>query len=381
MARSGKRSPSETHSLSNDVVRIFFGPWPIRPVLSLIVFFVAYMFAQNVFADVNPDNFVNRLPRPLPSALLIAGATSAVLYVSEVVLRRTRGGNRPTRGVYLIVMTVAGLVLGMATFIQSPMFDPSNPDFQGVLYYLIRGVLLVTLLHAVAGVNDARLQANVRIAERALEEVNEQRRAVIDAEERARESIARFLHDHVQTGLVSISLLLRPIVERTPEPEKAQLGSIIEALEDMRTIEVRAASRRLSPDIAATGLRTALVELLEGYGGSLDGEVSIADELSAWARPDPDAAQQHLAVYRVVEQAVLNSAIHGRARRVWISIDDGGDTIDVQVLDDGVGLPPGGHTPGSGSTIISAWVSSFGGQWRLDPRASAGAWFRATFPK
>lgn len=370
---------TSSESLSRQVLQVIFGPWPIRPTLSLAVLFIGNVYARNVVIDVNPSNFTDRYPSAFPFALVVAISCGAVLWVGRLVESRVTGG-RPSRSIYLLTMALTGIVYGVVTFAARPSFDVSDPDFRGILFYLLRGLIIIMFIHAIAGVNDARLRAQIARAEDALRELREQRQVVVDAEERARTSVARFLHDHVQAGLVAISLQLRAITNHVPEGTRGELGSIVEALEDVRSIDVRAASRRLSPDIATTGLPDAMMELLSGYADSIAVDLSVAESVRSRILSGEVDDRTALAVYRVVEQAMLNAAVHGRAQRVLVTLTLRDDRLNLRVEDDGLGLPADGVTPGTGSRIISAWVAMLDGSWSLAPGPNGGTVMAAAFP-
>lgn len=371
--------PTSSKSLSRQVLQVIVGPWPIRPILSLVVLFIANLYARNVFIDINPSNFTNRYPSALPFAFTVAVTVGAVLWVGRTIESRVTGG-RPSRLAYLLTMVVAGMVFGVMTFVARPSFDVSDPDFRGILFYLLRSLIMIMFIHTIAGVNDARLRAQITRAEDAVRELREQRHVVVDAEERARTSVARFLHDRVQAGLVAISLHLRAISERVPEPTRGELGSIVEALEDVRSIDVRAASRRLSPDIATTGLPDAIMELLSGYSDSMAVDLSVEESVRSHIVSGEVDDRMALAVYRVVEQAMLNAAVHGRAQRVLVTLTLRDGQLSLHVEDDGLGLPADGGTPGSGSRIMSAWVAMLDGSWSLAPGPNGGTVLAAAIP-
>ncbi len=371
------RQAFDGQRLRRDIARIVLGPWPLRPWLTFIVVFLMYVYAHNAALDTFREP-VREIVVALPLAALVGGSTAAIVFLGRRVERWSKGTS--PRAVYLVTMLTAGAVLGLASHLARGLESPLNLDWRGWLFIVVRGLIGVFTIHAVAGVSEARLRAEVRRTEQALESLAEQRRVIVDAEERARGSVARFLHDNVQAGLVAISLQLRGIRERAPSPMDSQLGSIIEALEEMRAVDVRSASRRLSPDFASIGLRQALDESLATYAGSMNAEVRIDDALREWSHPTRHGHRQSLAAYRIIEQAVLNAAVHGHARNVWIDISRDGDTVTVSVADDGAGIQTQSPRRGRGLTIVDAWADIVQGAWTLRSRLPQGTVLEVTFP-
>jgi signal transduction histidine kinase len=86
------------------------------------------------------------------------------------------------------------------------------------------------------------------------------------------------------------------------------------------------------------------------------------------------------AIYRVVEQALLNAASHGPASRVDVSLTvPSSGTVTLTVSDDGRGLPRGEVVRGLGTAIMDAWCAVAGGEWAWRPTPAGGVQVAATF--
>jgi len=149
------------------------------------------------------------------------------------------------------------------------------------------------------------------------------------ADERSR--LARELHDTVAQSLVALVLRL----ERSEEPR----GDLLEA---------RALARQALEDArrAIWGLRPALLEMLP-FDEALAREVErVADEGSLSSRVTvvgqsrPLAPQQEMALFRIAQEALSNTARHAVARRVRISLAYQDDGVRLIVEDDGRGFDP-----------------------------------------
>ena len=359
-------------ALARDIARVVLGPWPLRPVLIFVVLFVINFYGLNYTLDLSRETLRESWVRSVPISLVIACTGSAVVLIGRrIAVSRTP--QSPTRAQYLLTLIAAGVATGVVSYLVRLAFDVAETEWRSWSFYVVRGVVSMFAVHTIAGVSDSRLVAQVRRAELALQEVSRQRQVIIESEERARGSVARFLHDNVQTGLVAISLQVRTIASRAPAPLDSELGSIVEALEEMRAIDVRAASRRLSPDLDSVGLEHALWEFLEPLRRSMDFAVEIDPQLTEWSNPTGGRHRQSLAAYRIIEQAVLNAATHGQAANVRIAIDRLGDQILLRVQDDGRGLSEEAVVPGTGLRIMSAWAETIDGEWMLEPATPRGA--------
>ena len=213
---------------------------------------------------------------------------------------------------------------------------------------------------AIFGIVGDRVARQRDRAERALEQVERQREQILVADEQARRDVADYLHDSVQADLVVLAMQLEALAGRMPSTYAEQVRSVIEELENVRLLDVRAASRRLSPDIATLGLIGALDETAQGYAHTMTVTVECPDPLPQ------GAGDEHLAVSRIVEQALLNAAVHGKATNCRVTVRVvSPSAIGVTIVNDGAPLLEG-REPGAGMAVIDAWVERCGGTWSLN---------------
>ena len=84
-------------------------------------------------------------------------------------------------------------------------------------------------------------------------------------------------------------------------------------------------------------------------------------------------ADTKLGVFRIVEQSILNSLVHGPAKRVQISVKaDHGRLAEIIIADDGPGVATEKSSPGVGTTIIDSWVSILSGVKEVDSAPGHG---------
>jgi two-component system sensor kinase FixL len=132
----------------------------------------------------------------------------------------------------------------------------------------------------------------------------------------------------------------------------------------------RTFARGLLPvEMEAEGLMDSFQELAE----TIRRQFKIHCEFSCEAPvllQDPTAS---LHLYRMAQEAVTNAIKHGRAKQVIIRLTARAGAIDLEITDDGSGLPPG-PLPGSGLglRIMAHRAVMIGGEFKLERRAAGG---------
>ena len=346
------------------------GPWPIRPGLLTGVAFLYYLTyragQQGRVLLFDPTSIIETIIPGLLGALAMYGVGSL-----GRAWQRRRGLGWISYLATLGCMTALGIAFRAGVISGTP----DLPLGGNVAAYL-RFLFTFVLTSAVAGVIVSRLEQQVSATQEALRIAREQQVQLIAADEEARRQVSLLLHDRVQAGLLTTCLELRGLGPSLPADERAVLDGLIERLEAMRVLDVRQAARVLSPNLEDVDLQTALEDLASQYEAVFTTEVSIdaavERELSdRW----PFTA---LAIYRIVDQGLINVAAHADAQHVTVRIDRTSDGFAVIVQDDGHG-PVGDPQPGLGSTLITTWVRAADGEWSLLPRASSpGATLTAT---
>jgi len=213
--------------------------------------------------------------------------------------------------------------------------------------------------------SESGLSKEVELARAELGIVRQNQRLILDREESARRELAGFLHDRVQAGLLVVGLQLRRIAESSSPRDSDALLSVVQRIEAIRQEEVRDVARRLSPPIREVGLHAVLRQLSKTWAAAMEVTVRLDAEVQR-SIVDSGNSDLELAIYRIVEQALLNAAGHGQARGVLVEVtcDVPGEVV-VRVADDGVGLDEQAIRPGSGLAVISVWTGLMGGAWSL----------------
>ena len=194
------------------------------------------------------------------------------------------------------------------------------------------------------------------------EELLASRAALVSAREEERRRLRRDLHDGLGSALTGVILKLQAAGPRwLEEPEAAA------AL----TAEAEDGARGALTDIRRLvyGLRPPALDEL-GLTGALQHEAerlstALGVVIRFQAPPDLQAlpAAVEVAAYRVVMEALNNVGRHAAASScgVRLQVDE---ALEVEVRDDGIGLPDG-HRPGVGLTSIRERAEELGGSWTV----------------
>ena len=367
------------------VRRFVFGPWPVHPGvlwtipgLLLSAGTLRVVGLQPVVPTVIP--LAERLAVILGLGILAPGLVVVPLIIYTRVRRRFV--QHPVRSPeYLLSLAGAaaiGALVITATYPLLPLLAQVLGDPRFVDTF-VRAFVPLWLVNAVIGTAFARIQRESDAAQAALQTTVAQRRLLLESEERVRGQVAAYLHDRVQTDLVSIGLRMRSAMSLAPEQMASEIEAGLVELERVRADEVRRASRQLSPHLARITLETALRELAEAYRPGMHVTFAISDAAATRLRASDDISRA-TGIYRICEQGLLNAAVHGHATECAIQVRlDGRDEFVLEIQDNGVGLPPSPGEPGMGSTLISAWTETLGGHWTLES-ATVGATLTAVIP-
>ena len=204
------------------------------------------------------------------------------------------------------------------------------------------------------------------------------RAGLVTAREEERRRLRRDLHDGIGPTLAGLTLGLD-----TARRHAAGQAALLDLLDKLKTETQRAVAdvRRI-----VYGLRPPALDQL-GLAGSLREEVgrlkSEAPELTVTLDASDDGladlpAAVEVACYRIVTEALTNVTRHAKATRCWVRIRFDG-YLDVEVRDDGVGLPEGWRT-GVGIASMRERVTELGGDLVIEPSLPHGTRIAARLP-
>ena len=248
--------------------------------------------------------------------------------------------------------------------------------------------------HAIAFVTDVteRQRAAAALRERTVE--LEQRTAQLRqmasdltlAEQRAREQLAKTLHDGLQQMLALAAISLEQQMARDSQ-QGPPPGPLVEAKGQLE--EAIAAARSLSvelfpPVLQSSGLPAALRWLADWtrnkYGLKVD--VSV-DPLASSTRKDVRTL-----IFESVRELLFNAVKHAHVDRVTVELArEPGDMLSITVADQGIGFDPGGLVDGAkagqvgwGLFSIRERLTLLGGRFDIESAPGRGTCFRLIAP-
>jgi len=225
--------------------------------------------------------------------------------------------------------------------------------------------------------DDIALQAGVAAhAVRLTADLQRSRERLITAREEERRRLRRDLHDGLGPQLASLTLTLaaaRELLRHDVDAADRLLQELAihtqAAIADIRRVvyDLR------PPALDDLGLVLALREQAAHYTqAGLQITIAAPDQLP----PLPAAVE--VAAYRIVQEALTNVVRHAQARTCTVGLTLG-DAPDVELRDDGVGLPPGGRA-GVGLPSMRERTTELGGTCRIESVPGRGTCIRAQLP-
>jgi signal transduction histidine kinase len=217
------------------------------------------------------------------------------------------------------------------------------------------------------GPDERALQAaRLRAAERG-------RVAAVGSAETERRRIERDLHDGAQQRLVSLAMDLGTTREHFDDEDKDEIRArVVHAHEEAKAAlqEIRDLVRGIHPVILEDrGLDAALSAVVARA------PIPVSLEVDVDPRPSPEVES---AAYFVVSESLTNVARHSGATNAAVSLTRAGDTLLVEVRDNG----HGGADTGTGTGIVGLRerAASLGGSIHVDSPTGGPTILRAVLP-
>jgi signal transduction histidine kinase len=241
---------------------------------------------------------------------------------------------------------------------------------------------------------DLARQAEVAVhAVRLTSDLQRSRERLVTTREEERRRLRRDLHDGLGPTLASFALKLdaaRKLVRSKPGDTEVLLSRLKDQTQETVS-DVRRLVYGLRPpaldDLGLVGAIRQQAEIhgfvaCEGFSGDARGE----DEPVFFSIEAPEGlpslpAAVEVAAYRTVQEALTNVARHAHATscRVRISVDRARSVLELEVTDDGVGMPEG-RRAGVGLSSMRERAEELGGTCDVDPNPHGGTRVLARVP-
>jgi signal transduction histidine kinase len=225
--------------------------------------------------------------------------------------------------------------------------------------------------------DDIALQAGVAAhAVRLTADLQGSRERLVTAREEERRRLRRDLHDGLGPQLASLTLT----IAATRELLRHDVDAADKLLQELSTHTQAAIAdiRRVVYDLRPPalddfGLVLALREQATNYS-----QAGLQITIAAPEHLPPLPAAVEVAAYRIVQEALTNVVRHAQARNCAVCLTLG-DALDVEIKDDGVGLPLGGRA-GVGLTSMRERTAELGGTCQIASVPGQGTCVRARLP-
>ncbi|GAA1129996.1 sensor histidine kinase [Microbacterium natoriense] len=277
-------------------------------------------------------------------------------------------------------------ILILAVVIAAPVLHHGTTSYANVIGPLVGGVFALGISRGYLElVRDARerrrlisslVQAHEEMAALQDELARTQRESGASAE---RTRVSRDIHDTVAQSMASIGMLARTGTEQDADPDR-----VLEQIAALAA-EGLADARRIVNDLMPAELeQAALGDALGRMLRRLSDETGIAATLQADDLPAL-GLDAEVALLRTAQSALANVRTHSGASRVVVTLADAGDTVRLDIVDDGRGfdsarLDAPGPDGGYGLRAMRARLRELGGGLDVESAPGDGTALSAHVP-
>jgi len=156
--------------------------------------------------------------------------------------------------------------------------------------------------------------------------------------ERERSRIGYDLHDGLGQELTGISLGLEVLAQTLVSEQSTHLQTVRNLREKTQDSisETRRIARSLSPGFAS---ELRILEALESLASEVNQNSGVKCHVQCPNENDIQGADVKVHLYRIAQEAINNALRHGHPKTIELRYGHDGDTIYLEVLDDGIGIP------------------------------------------
>ncbi|MGH3205659.1 MAG: GAF domain-containing sensor histidine kinase [Streptosporangiaceae bacterium] len=224
------------------------------------------------------------------------------------------------------------------------------------------------------GIENARLHRMLAQREAAMERFAER---IVLAQETERRRLAGEIHDGISQRVVSLSFHLSAAADALAAKPDVAAHEIAEAqsLAEAALDETR---------FAIAGLHPPVLDDL-GLAASLESLAASVPQLKVHVEASPCELPAHVAtsVYRIAQEALQNVVKHAGATKARLRLQAHGDTITLEVADDGQGFPSEASnttSTGYGLPGMRERAELLGGTLEVKSYPGQGTLLRLRFP-
>lgn len=357
----------------------FIGPYPYNPYL-IFLFFFALFFSRLTPLITDQPRGVARWVAALV-VLLLSIFPSSFFALFAYSIQRYRRWSSTNLALYIFeVALVQSSLFICAPIMSRILINLYNFKFQvaatltpgffiGTLFLIL---MSLGLMHRV----ERAIATRLLHAEELVAKLEIDRAELVKADEAIREQASQFLHNRVQSDLMVVGIELKTIAGQSSAEISEKIDHAILRLEKTRASDLKNLIQILTPNLESGTLSSALEILLEQNQSNVGVSLKIDTETETLD------SSLLLGIFRIVEQAILNSLVHGPAKRVQVTVStNAAGVTELIVSDDGPGVRIEGVSAGIGTAIIDSWVGILNGSKEIDSAPGHGYQIGVTFPK
>ena len=209
-----------------------------------------------------------------------------------------------------------------------------------------------------------------------------ERRAGVLAE---RQRLAHELHDTLAQGFIGIIMRLETAVSHLTPGEQQAIGELEKAVSEARhnLTQVRRVVQNLRP---ASLEKASLPEALEATVAKWQAASGVTAKTVVTGTMQPLSNEQQHVLLRAVQEALANVRKHAQATIVQVTLSYIGDTVLLDVQDDGIGMQKRAVGPddqwqgGYGLTAMRERVTHEGGTLEIESEPEDGVTVTVSLP-
>lgn len=205
--------------------------------------------------------------------------------------------------------------------------------------------------------------------------------AVLRGQEQERKRLGAELHDGIGQILSAIALQVSQIREEKSVSDSEVLSDQLKKLNlnlQSAIREVRGISHDLMPEVLESfGLKEAVKQVCNSLQDRAGLQVKF-DHVDLEPRYNPLVEMN---LYRIAQELMNNIHKHSKCTRVFVSLMDHGDTLNLTVEDDGGGFDKNQDANGIGLKNVSSRVALMGGQIDVESAIGSGTLINIEVPK
>jgi signal transduction histidine kinase len=355
------------------------GPYAYNPYL-IFLFFFSFYFSRYIrvvgYLPAGPERW------RAGGLVLLASAVPALIFsLGSILLTRFRFWSSNSTIAYILEVAFFQYLNLLYLPLINKFLQEKLDYYDKTIIALSRNIFfasLVLVLIALALMHRAeqKISDRLNLASKLVRKLESERENLIHSDEKLRRHTSQFLHDRVQSDLMVVGMKLKSISGQASPEVNEVIERAIHRLENTRATDLRNLIEILTPNLEAGSLHSAIGVLLEKYQFNMDISLQVnpaIEELDSEIR---------LGIFRIIEQAILNSLVHGPAKRVQIEVfSESKGSTTITVSDDGPGMIIENTNPGIGTAIIDSWVGILKGEKEINSAPGHGYQLRVTFPQ